>query len=98
MNQTLTIIARIEAKTDKVDLVKNALLKLIAPTLQENGCLQYDLHQDNENKNIFIFYENWASRALWETHMNNAHLKAYMEETNGAVESFTLNEMTKLGA
>jgi quinol monooxygenase YgiN len=58
MNQTLTIIARIEAKTDKVDLVKNALLKLIAPTLQENSCLQYGLHQDNENKNVFIFYEN----------------------------------------
>jgi hypothetical protein len=25
--------------------------------------------------------------------MNNDHLKAYMEETEGAVVSFTLNEM-----
>jgi len=43
-----------------------------------------------------VFYENWASRELWQTHMNNDHLKAYMVETEGAVESFILNEMGKI--
>lgn len=97
MSQTLTILARIEAKTDKIELVKSALLKLIEPTRKENGCLQYDLHQDNESPEIFVFYENWQSRELWQAHMNNDHLKVYMEETDGAVESFTLNEMSKIG-
>ena len=96
MNKALTIVARIEAKADKIELVKTALLKLIEPTRKEEGCLQYDLHQDNENPEAFVFYENWESRALWQTHMNNDHLKAYMEETDGAVESFTLNEMSKI--
>ncbi|MEH6448397.1 MAG: putative quinol monooxygenase [Oleispira sp.] len=90
---TLSIVARIEAKSDQVELVKNALIKLIEPTRNENGCLQYDLHQDNENPEVFVFYENWQSRELWQIHMNNDHLKAYMEETEGAVVSFTLNEM-----
>lgn len=96
MSEKLTIVARIEAKADKVELVKNALLKLIEPTRKEEGCLQYDLHQDNENPDVFVFYENWESRSLWQTHMNNDHLKAYMEETDGAVASFTLNEMSKV--
>lgn len=91
---TLTIVVRIEAKPDQVELVKNALLKLIEPTRGEEGCLQYDLHQDNENSEVFVFYENWQSRELWQVHMNNDHLKIYMEETEGAVVSFTLNEMT----
>jgi len=54
------------------------------------------LHQDNENPEIFVFYENWESRELWQKHMNNAHLAEYMRATKGAVSSFTLNEMTKL--
>ena len=93
---TLTIVARIEAKTDKVELVKTALLKLIEPTRSEEGCMQYNLHQDNENPEVFVFYENWESRALWQTHMNNDHLKTYMEQTEGAVENFTINEMSKI--
>ena len=92
----LTIVARIEAKTDKVELVKIALLKLIEPTRSEEGCMQYNLHQDNENPEVFVFYENWESRALWQTHMNNDHLKTYMEETEGAVENFAINEMSKI--
>ena len=96
MSHPLTIVARIEAKNTAVDAVKAALEKLIAPTRAEEGCLQYDLHQDNENPALFLFFENWASREQWQVHMNNAHLKTYMEETDGLVASFTLNEMSKI--
>ena len=90
----LTIVANVKAKSDKIDLVKAELLKLIDITRAEKGCLQYDLHQDNENPAHFLFYENRESRELWQTHMNNQHLKDYMAATEGAVEEFTLNEMT----
>lgn len=93
----LTIVARIEAKKDRIDLVRSELLKLIEPTRKEQGCLQYDLHQDNDNPAVFLFFENWASRELWQVHMNNENLKAYMEATEGAVENFTVNEMTQIG-
>jgi quinol monooxygenase YgiN len=95
MANELTILARIEAESDKIELVKAELLKLIDPTLKEAGCIQYDLHQDNENPAVFLFYENWESRELWQKHMNNTHLAEYMKATEGAVASFTLNEMTK---
>ncbi|MEM9356914.1 MAG: putative quinol monooxygenase [Pseudomonadota bacterium] len=90
----LTIVANIHAKADKVELVKSELLKLIPITRAEQGCIQYDLHQDNGNPAHFMFYENWESRELWQTHMNAPHLAAYMAATEGAVEDFTLNEMT----
>jgi quinol monooxygenase YgiN len=92
----LTIVARIEAKKDSIDLVKSELLKLLEPTLKEAGCIQYDLHQDNENPAIFLFYESWENRELWQEHMNNAHLAEYMTATDGAVAAFTVNEMTKI--
>jgi len=96
-NQKLTIIARILAKTEQRELVKTELLKLIDRTKAEEGCINYDLHQDNQNPDLFLFHENWDSRALWEVHMNNDHLKEYMKATDGAVEEFVLNEMTHIG-
>lgn len=92
----LTIVANITAKADKIDLVKTELEKLIDITRSETGCINYDLHQDNENPAHFLFYENWESRELWQAHMGNQHLKDYMAATDGAVEEFTLNEMTRI--
>ncbi|MFK8101169.1 MAG: putative quinol monooxygenase [Saprospiraceae bacterium] len=97
MTNGLTIVAKILAKEEKRELVKSALLKLISTTRAEKGCINYDLHQDNENPNLFLFYENWESRELWQVHMNNDHLAQYMKVTDGAVEEFTLNEMTIIG-
>jgi quinol monooxygenase YgiN len=90
----LTIVAKILAKEDKRELVKDELIKLIDITRKEEGCINYELHVDNENQNLFLFYENWTNRELWQKHMNNSHLQDYMSATEGAVEEFTLNEMT----
>ncbi len=92
----LSIVAHIKALPNKVDLVKQELEKLILITRAEAGCLQYDLHQDNENPAHFMFYENWESRELWQKHMGNEHLKEYMAATEGAVEEFLLYEMTHI--
>ncbi len=92
----LTIIANIVANDDKIELIKAELLKLIEVTRAEEGCINYDLHQDNENPAHFTFYENWESRELWQAHMGNQHLADYMTATEGSVASFTLNEMTKI--
>lgn len=96
-DQQLTIVAKILAREGKRALVKEELLKLINITRAEEGCVNYDLHQDNENPNVFLFFENWTNRDLWQKHMGNAHLAEYMKATEGAVEDFTLNEMTQIG-
>jgi quinol monooxygenase YgiN len=93
---TLTIVANIHAKADKIDLVKAELLKLVPITRAEKGCINYDLHQDNEDPAHFTFFENWESRELWQEHMNAPHLAAYMTATDGAVDQFILAEMTKI--
>ena len=95
-DQKLTIVARILVKEGKVDLVKSELLKLIDVTRAEKGCINYDLHQDNENENFFLFYENWESRELWQKHMQNKHLAEYLKATDGAVEEFIVNEMNQI--
>lgn len=92
----LTVVARIEAKDHCIDMVKAELLKLTAPTRQEAGCIQYDLHQDNENPAAFLVYETWENRELWQEHMESPHLAAFLQATDGAIRAFTVNEMMKL--
>ena len=92
----LTIVADIKAKADKIDLVKSQLENLIDTTRGEEGCVQYDLHQDNEHPTHFLVFENWESRDLWQKHMNAQHLLDYRAATEGAIEAFTLHEMTKI--
>lgn len=92
----LTIVAHITAKPGQEALVRSELEKLIPITRDEAGCLQYDLHTDNESPTHFMFFENWENRELWQTHMNAPHLSAYLAATDGAVESFTLHEMSKV--
>ena len=92
----LTILAQITAAPGKEDLLRSELEKLVPVTRAEAGCLQYDLHADNENPGFFLFYENWESRELWQDHMKAPHLAAFRQATEGAVANFVLNEMTKI--
>jgi len=90
----LTIVADIVAHPDKTKFLKAALERLLPTTRAEEGCVQYDLHQDNENPAHFLIYENWESRDLWQAHMNAPHVTAHMEATDGAIVEFALYEMT----
>ncbi|KAA3610532.1 MAG: antibiotic biosynthesis monooxygenase [Planctomycetota bacterium] len=93
----LTIVANIHANSEKIELVKAELEKLIPITRAEKGCIQYDLHQDNENPAHFLFFENWESRDLWQDHMNAPHLAAFLKATEGAVAELAIHEMSHIG-
>jgi quinol monooxygenase YgiN len=60
------------------------------PTLVEEGRINYDLYRSTEDRGTFMFYENWASRPLWERHMQSPHLEAFPNNTEGMVEVWEL--------
>ena len=93
MSTPLTIVAIIQAAPGNEAEVEASLRGLIAPTLAEPGCLNYDLHLDHEVPGRFLFYENWESKPLWEAHMQSAHLKAHQQRTEGMVQDFQLLQM-----
>lgn len=97
LEKSLTIIAKFVVKPEKLELVKNSLLSIIEPTRDEAGCIQYDLHQDNDDPNVFLFFELWENRELWQNHINSTHIKEHQARTEGCLEKFVLNEMTQVG-
>jgi quinol monooxygenase YgiN len=59
--ELLTVIAIMRAAPGKHQELKAALEALIEPTKQEDGYVNYDLHQDVNDPDFFTFYENWVS-------------------------------------
>jgi len=60
-----------------VATVKSELLKLIGPTRNEDGCIDYNLYQDNDNSAVFVFHENWESADHLEAHMKYDSLQGF---------------------
>jgi quinol monooxygenase YgiN len=96
MSRPLTIVARIKAKPGRQDALAAELIKLVAPTLVEDGCLQYDLHRDCEDPGNFLFFENWETKEQWQAHMESPQLKAYMAVADDLVDVFELFRMGKV--
>lgn len=73
----LTVVATIKAKAGMEEKVREELLAMVAPTRKEPGCLNYDLHQAQEDSSLFIFYENWLSRKDLDEHLQTPHFQAF---------------------
>jgi quinol monooxygenase YgiN len=90
----ITIVAKVVAKRDAVEAVKNELLKLIVPTRKESGCIEYRLHQDNQDPAVFLFYETWEDAVSLEKHITSDHYKNYVRAVNGMIMEKVVNKMT----
>lgn len=91
----LTIVANIHATAGQEQLIADELSKLVEPTRLETGCIQYDLHRNNDDPAHFMFYETWESRDLWQAHKHTAHIAAYLEATRGALKQVVVYEMER---
>ncbi len=78
MENTLIVVAEVKAKAGCEAELKKRVMALVAPTRSEAGCVQYDLHECDTEPGRFLFYEIWASRAAWDSHMKEPHLVDYV--------------------
>ena len=74
----ITVVATFQARPGKETELKNALIGLVAPTRNEAGCLNYDLHASPEDPAKFLFHENWTSKAHLDAHLANTHIQALL--------------------
>lgn len=75
--ELLAVVAEMQAKPGMEDELRRRVSALVAPTHQEEGCVQYDLHESTDQPGRFVFYENWTSRAALDKHSASAHIQAF---------------------
>ncbi|WP_313375420.1 putative quinol monooxygenase [Chishuiella sp.] len=75
----LQVIAKSIAKDDKIEETKKALEALVNPTRKEDGCIKYELFQDIDHPEVFVFSEEWESKTKLEVHLKQPHLVNWAE-------------------
>lgn len=91
-----TIVVNINAKKDKTDFIRQKLLSLIDLTRVEEGCVVFDLHENNDDPSHFVFYEIWETRELWLEHLDTALFKEYKASISDSLEDIGFHEMTQI--
>jgi quinol monooxygenase YgiN len=86
VREGLTVIAYITSKMGHEHRVRHALLDLVAQTRNEKGCINYDLHQSQENPSEFAIYENWDKPTDLDAHAKSAHIQAFTKIADQLLE------------
>lgn len=69
----LTVMAQFSVKADKINDFLTQCQELIKHTRQETGCVSYELQQNSEQANHYVFIEQWKSKADLEQHFATPH-------------------------
>ncbi|QKE84413.1 putative quinol monooxygenase [Arthrobacter sp. NEB 688] len=95
----LTVIAYMKAAPGKEDELRAALQELIEPTSQEDGYVNYDLHESVEDPGRFFFYENWHSGEHLDAHLGAPHLTAFIARIPELIDEngLTVNRVRRIG-
>ncbi|BAZ69213.1 MAG: antibiotic biosynthesis monooxygenase [Pelatocladus maniniholoensis HA4357-MV3] len=87
MTKSIRVVARIIAYPEKVEELKAVFLELIEPTRQENGCIKYELLQNQSDPTEFTFVEEWASHEALDAHLASAHIQTAVAKLKDLVAS-----------
>lgn len=69
----INIIAQIEVKANHINEFLDTANNLVKCSLQENGCISYNLVEVENSKNVFKFIEFWKSEKDIELHNSTSH-------------------------
>ena len=72
---TVIVVAHITAKPDTIEATRELLTSLILPTRIEQGCVKYELFQNESDPTDFAFIEEWTSNEDLDAHLASDHLK-----------------------
>lgn len=94
----IKLLAEITAKPGKEDELAQALQALVAPSREDEGCLQYNLYQDDALSGLFVMDEVWDSKAALQQHEQTEHFKAFVEKAQqeDLLESLNPRFLTQL--
>ena len=96
MEINLTVI--IKSKPEYREEVKTILKNLVENSRKETACLQYDLHQDIADPNVFIFHEIWKNKEGLELHNEQPYIKQFSQTAEPFLEEKPIFYFTsKLG-
>lgn len=75
MAPAYTIAADFRVRADAIDLMKQVIVEVTAPSLGEDGCQIYHWSQGAEDPALFLLYMEWRDKACFEAHVASPHVQ-----------------------
>lgn len=69
----IKVVARNFAQEEKLHEIIELYKELVELTRKEEGCLKYELYQDEKDPRIITMVEEWESREALEDHFKAEH-------------------------
>ncbi|MGM7701814.1 putative quinol monooxygenase [Pseudalkalibacillus sp. Hm43] len=91
----IVINAIFKPKSDKVEEFFKELKEVQRASREEEGCVQYELHQGLED-DTFMLYEIWENETAFEEHITTDHYNHYRDQTADLIESREVYKFKKL--
>ena len=79
------VIAELRLKPGMAEKIAAEARKVVAGTVKEDGCLQYDFHLSVTDPTRLVAVERWTSREALDAHGRTPHLLAWREALKGNV-------------
>ncbi|MFP3489745.1 putative quinol monooxygenase, partial [Staphylococcus sp. SIMBA_130] len=76
--EQIAVTAILKPKEGQEEAVLHGLQEVLVGSRNEEGNIQYDVHQSIEDS-TFVIYEVWKDRQAIETHINSEHYEKYRE-------------------
>lgn len=67
------VIARNFIKEDKLEEAIKLYEELVQITRKEDGCIKYELYQDEVDNKIVTMIEEWEDRSTLDNHLKSEH-------------------------
>lgn len=80
------LTALIKSKPGNAEALESHLYKLVAASRADIGCEQYDLYRSAEDKNLFIFQEQWKDEEALQNHNKQPHLIQFQADIKDLID------------
>lgn len=69
----IKVVARNLIKEDKIEEAIERYKELVEMTRKEDGCIKYELYQDEKDNKIVSMIEEWEDRHALDNHLKSEH-------------------------
>ena len=75
------VIATHRAVPGTADQLEKRMLLDLAATRTEHGCLQFHIHRDRRDRDLFVIYEVWRNAEALKAHFVTDYVQAFVRDS-----------------
>jgi len=75
----MDVIAKIVLKKQYRDVFDKGMTTLIEATLEEAGCLRFEVYEDRDQESVYWLVERWRSQTDLEDHYAQSYVRALID-------------------